>query len=137
VRDPLLSQAEFSYHEAMPRALIPDKLYFKIGEVARLAGVEPYVLRFWESEFPALKPGKSTKGQRLYRRREVELALQIKTLLHEQGFTIAGAKKKLKSEHDGKRAQTALPLAAGRDRELLDRVRAELAAITAILERKH
>lgn len=66
-----------------------------------------------------------------------ELALQIKTLLHEQGFTIAGAKKKLKSEHDGKRAQTALPLAAGRDRELLDRVRAELAAITAILERKH
>ncbi|MGH9412239.1 MAG: MerR family transcriptional regulator [Terriglobales bacterium] len=120
----------------MPRPLIPDKLYFKIGEVARLAGVEPYVLRFWESEFPALKPGKSNKGQRLYRRREVELALQIKTLLHEQGFTIAGARNKLKAEHAGKRAQTALPLDAGRDRELLHKVRSELAAIAAILDRR-
>lgn len=120
----------------MPRPLIPDKLYFKIGEVARLAGVEPYVLRFWESEFPALKPGKSTKGQRLYRRREVELALQIKTLLHEQGFTIAGARKKLKSEHLGKRAQAALPLSSSRDHELLQKVRSELAAITALMDRR-
>lgn len=115
--------------------VIPDKLYFKIGEVARLAGVEPYVLRFWESEFPALKPGKSNKGQRLYRRREVELALQIKMLLHEQGFTIAGARQKLKSEQ-GKRAQASLPLQAGRDRELLQKVRTEVAAITAILDRR-
>ncbi|MGH9486249.1 MAG: MerR family transcriptional regulator [Terriglobales bacterium] len=118
----------------MARPVVPDKLYFKIGEVARLAGVEPYVLRFWESEFPALKPGKSNKGQRLYRRREVELALQIKSLLHEQGFTIAGARKKLKTEHEGTRAQAALPLA--RDRELLQTVRSELAAISALLERR-
>jgi DNA-binding transcriptional MerR regulator len=114
---------------------IPDKLYFKIGEVARLAGVEPYVLRFWESEFPALKPGKSPTGQRMYRRREVELALRIKTLLHEQGFTIAGAKKKLKAEHEGRKAQTALPLTGGRDRELLDLARAELASLAALLAR--
>ncbi len=115
---------------------IPDKLYFKIGEVARLAGVEPYVLRFWESEFPALKPGKSPTGQRMYRRREVELALRIKALLHEQGFTIAGAKKKLKAEHEGRKAQAALPLSGGRDRELLDLARAELAAIAALLARR-
>lgn len=116
-------------------AAIPDKLYFKIGEVARLAGVEPYVLRFWETEFPTLKPGKSPTGQRLYRRREVELALKLKSLLHEQGFTIAGARQKLKSEHDGKRAQTALPLSDGRDRELLDKVRAGLVEIAALLDR--
>ncbi|MGH9476836.1 MAG: MerR family transcriptional regulator [Terriglobales bacterium] len=120
----------------MARPVISDKLYFKIGEVARLAGVEPYVLRFWESEFPALKPGKSSKGQRLYRRREVELALQIKTLLREQGFTIAGARNKLKAEHQGKRAQGSLPLASSRDHELLQKVRAELAAITALLDRR-
>lgn len=78
-------------------AHVPDKLYFRIGEVARLAGVEPYVLRFWETEFPALKPGKSSSGQRLYRRREVELALEIKSLLHEQGFTIAGARQQIKA----------------------------------------
>ena len=121
---------------AMPSVAIPDKLYFKIGEVARLAGVEPYVLRFWEGEFPALRPGKSPTGQRLYRRREVELALQIKALLHEQGFTIAGARKKLKGEHEGKRAQVALPLQSGRDQELLRKVRAELATIAALLERR-
>lgn len=121
---------------AMPTAAIPDKLYFKIGEVARLAKVEPYVLRFWESEFPALRPNKSTTGQRLYRRREVEMALQIKSLLHEQGFTIAGARKKLKSEHEGKRAQTALPMASGRDQALLRQVRTELTAIAALLDRR-
>jgi len=113
----------------MPSVVIPDKLYFRIGEVAKLAQLEPYVLRFWETEFPALRPGKSTTGQRLYRRREVEMVLRLKSLLHEQGFTIAGAKKKLKSEHDGVRAQAALPLASGRERELLIKVRNELAAI--------
>jgi len=117
-------------------AAIPDKLYFKIGEVARLAGVEPYVLRFWESEFPALKPGKSSTGQRLYRRRELEMALQIKSLLHEQGFTIAGARLKLKQEHQGKKAQATLPLHSGRDRELLQRVRAEIDELAALLARK-
>ncbi|MGH9482942.1 MAG: MerR family transcriptional regulator [Terriglobales bacterium] len=119
-----------------PEPAIPDKLYFKIGEVARLARVEPYVLRFWESEFPALRPGKSPKGQRMYRRREVEMALRLKKLLHEQGFTIAGARKHLKSEYEGRKAQAGLPLASGREPELLRKVRHELGAISALLDRR-
>jgi DNA-binding transcriptional MerR regulator len=71
---------------------IPDRLYFKIGDVARLCGVETYVLRFWESQFPQLKPNKSGTGQRLYRRRDVELALEVKRLVHSEGYTLAGAR---------------------------------------------
>ncbi len=69
------------------RHRIPDRLYFKIGDVAELCGVETYVLRFWESQFPLLKPNKSGTGQRLYRRRDVELALEIKRLVHAEGYT--------------------------------------------------
>jgi DNA-binding transcriptional MerR regulator len=76
---------------------IPDKLYFKIGEVSQLVGVEPYVLRYWESEFPALSPRKSNTGQRMFRRKDVELLLNIKQLLYEKKFTIEGARKALKS----------------------------------------
>ena len=119
---------------AVKPVAIPDKLYFRIGEVAKLAGLEPYVLRFWETEFPSLRPNKSNKGQRLYRRREVELVLQLKSLLHEQGFTIAGAKKKLKAEHEGRKAQAALPLDGAREHEMLRRVHDELASIAALLE---
>ncbi|MGC9199132.1 MAG: MerR family transcriptional regulator [Acidobacteriaceae bacterium] len=74
-------------------AVIPDKLYFRIGDVAKLCGVPAYVLRFWETEFPQLKPNKGGTGQRLYRRRDVEIALRIKHLLYEQGYTIAGARQ--------------------------------------------
>lgn len=77
---------------------IPDKLYFRIGEVAKLAGIKPYVLRFWESEFSALGPKKSGTGQRLYRRKDVELVLEIKRLLYEKRFTIEGARKVLESK---------------------------------------
>jgi DNA-binding transcriptional MerR regulator len=77
---------------------IPDKLYFRIGEVAKLCQVQAYVLRFWESEFPQLKPNKSGTGQRLYRKRDVEMALRVKGLLHEKGYTIAGARQVLQSE---------------------------------------
>ena len=72
---------------------IPDKLYFRIGEVAHLAGVEPYVLRFWESEFPQLAPKKSGSGHRLYRRKEVEMVLEVKRLLYDKRFTIEGARR--------------------------------------------
>jgi DNA-binding transcriptional MerR regulator len=72
--------------------LIPDKLYFRIGEAAQLVGVEPYVLRFWETEFPQLNPKKSGTGHRLYRRKEVELLLEVKRLLYEKKFTIEGAR---------------------------------------------
>lgn len=77
---------------------IPDKLYFRIGEVARLCEVPAYVLRFWESEFPQLKPNKGGTGQRLYRRRDVEMALRVKTLLYDEGYTIAGARQAFKAE---------------------------------------
>jgi DNA-binding transcriptional MerR regulator len=76
---------------------IPDKLYFRIGEVARLAAIKPYVLRFWETEFPGLGPKKSGTGHRLYRRKDVELVLEIKRLLYEQRFTIEGARKHLET----------------------------------------
>ena len=74
---------------------IPDKLFFSIGEVCKLVRVEPYVLRFWESEFPRLKPGKGPNGRRMYRKRDIETVLTIKNLLYDQGFTIAGARKAL------------------------------------------
>ena len=76
---------------------IPDKLYFRIGDVARLAGIKPYVLRFWETEFPGLGPKKSGTGHRLYRRKDVEMVLEIKRLLYEQRFTIEGARKFLET----------------------------------------
>lgn len=76
--------------------LIPDKLFFKIGEVADLAGVEQHVLRYWEDEIDALKPTKNRSGQRLYQKRDVQLVLEIKRLLYEEKFTVAGAKNKLK-----------------------------------------
>lgn len=75
---------------------IPNKLYFRIGEVSDLVGVKPYVLRYWESEFPDIKPSKSKSGQRLYKRRDVEILLKIKELLYEERFTINGAKKRIK-----------------------------------------
>jgi DNA-binding transcriptional MerR regulator len=98
---------------------IPDRLYFKIGDAARLCGVESYVLRFWETQFPQLKPNKSGSGQRLYRRRDVELALRIKQLVHEEGYTLAGARQVLEQARDATSAlqfeaqpepQTRLPL---------------------------
>ncbi len=75
---------------------IPDKQYFKIGEVAALAGVEPYVLRYWETEFKSIRPEKTRSNQRLYRRRDVETVLQIKKLLYDEGFRIDGAKRRLR-----------------------------------------
>lgn len=83
---------------------IPDKLYFRIGEVSRLAGLKPYVLRYWETEFAAIAPKKSGTGHRLYRRKDVEIVLEIKRLLYEKRFTIEGARKAL----DPKARVTAL-----------------------------
>ncbi len=80
------------------REPIPDKLYFRIGEVARLTGIQPYILRYWESEFPLLQPKKSGTGQRLYRKRDIEIVLKIKQLLYDQRYTIAGAKRRLQDE---------------------------------------
>ena len=76
---------------------IPDKLYFKIGEVAKLAGVPTHVLRYWESEFPAIQPKRANSKQRLYRKKDVETIFKVKLLLHDHGYTIAGARRFLKS----------------------------------------
>ena len=89
--------------------LIPEKLYFRIGEVARLCRLPAYVLRFWETEFPQLKPVKSNTGQRMYRRRDVESVVRIKRLLYEEGYTIAGARQHLRDEGKGEKKQVALP----------------------------
>jgi DNA-binding transcriptional MerR regulator len=118
---------------------IPDKLYFRIGEVARLCEVPAYVLRFWESEFPQLKPNKGGTGQRLYRRRDVEMALRVKTLLKEEGYTIPGARAVLKSEFRQKEPQlsllgesTSIPKSEARQ---LRTLRRELEAIVSMLSK--
>ena len=97
-------------HQPIRKAVtpeIPDKLYFRIGDVARLCEVPTYVLRFWETEFPQLKPNKGGTGQRLYRRKDVELALRIKSLLYDQGYTIPGARQVFKNESAARSATAA------------------------------
>jgi DNA-binding transcriptional MerR regulator len=115
---------------------IPDKLYFRIGEVATLCKLPAYVLRFWESEFPQLKPVKSSTGQRMYRRRDVENVLEIKKLLYEQGFTIAGARQQLRSETKGEKGQqAAIPFPASSSPEI-QHIRQGLREILALLSTK-
>jgi DNA-binding transcriptional MerR regulator len=81
---------------------IPNKLFFKIGEVCEITDTQPYVLRYWESEFPTLAPAKNSSGQRIYRRKDIETVVRIKQLLYDEGFTIAGAKKRLEVEMGGR-----------------------------------
>jgi DNA-binding transcriptional MerR regulator len=115
---------------------IPDKLFFRIGEVSQLVGVEPYVLRYWESEFPGLSPKKSNTGQRMFRRKDVELLLNIKQLLYDRKFTIEGARKALKSERTEAAVRQEAPV---RQEELfpvadpLPGIREELANILKLL----
>jgi DNA-binding transcriptional MerR regulator len=112
--------------------MIPDKLYFRIGEVSRLCGLPSYVLRFWETEFNQLKPSKSGTGQRMYRKIDVENVLRIKKLLYDQGFTIAGARLQLRAET--KRKQSPLPFAVPTPaRSELKQVRQGLREILGIL----
>jgi len=89
--------------------IVPDKLYFRIGEVSQLCRLPAYVLRFWETEFPQLKPVKSNTGQRMYRRKDVDAVLRIKKLLYEEGFTIAGARQQLRSDLKTEKNQAPLP----------------------------
>ena len=125
---------------------IPNKLFFKIGEVCEITDTQPYVLRYWESEFPALAPAKNSSGQRIYRRRDIETVLRIKQLLYDEGFTIAGAKKRLEAEMAG-RVETPVPAApdgpavappeaGSADRvAALRQVREQLREILTLLER--
>jgi DNA-binding transcriptional MerR regulator len=113
---------------------IPDKLYFRIGEVAGLLGVEPYVLRYWETEFPTLAPKKSGTGHRLYRRKDVELLLRIKHLLYEKRFTIEGARQSLHQESRSHRSRGADRQGDLFTPDPLMTVRSELAAILQLLK---
>jgi len=112
---------------------IPDKRYFRIGEVSRITGVKPYVLRYWESEFKWMSPQKSRSQQRLYRKRDIDMSLLIKQLLYEQRFTIAGARKKLR-EMGVSRALEDGQLALESDhRARYRRIKSELQSIRALL----
>ena len=118
-----------------PAPEIPDKLYFKIGEVSELLGVEPYVLRYWETEFAVLSPKKSGTGHRLYRRKDVELLLKIKYLLYEKRFTIEGARQTLQAQ-----AKAPKPISAKRVQQdlfaadPLPEIRRELEEILKVLK---
>ena len=112
----------------MPRVATTEEKLYKIGEVCKLADLQPYVLRYWETEFPSLAPGKSGGGQRLYNRREVDIILRIKELLYKEGFTIAGAKKKLEQEM----AEPVIPAVAAPATDL-SKVKQELRAILELL----
>ncbi len=127
------SRASRSQNSAV-NILIPDRLYFRIGEVSELAQTKPYVLRYWETEFPTLKPVKSRSGHRLYRRKDVEMALQIRHLLYEQGFTIEGARKHLadNSGTSGEKRPSRVAL-NGLELKAINR---ELHAILTMLSRK-
>ena len=115
---------------------IPDKLYFRIGEVSKLTHTKPYVLRFWETEFPTLKPSKSQSGHRLYRRQDVELVLEIKRLLYGMGFTISGARKHLANNSKRPAEQQRRLFPPALDAPQLRALRHELQSILTILSRK-
>lgn len=117
----------------IPEIIIPDKLYFRIGEVATLCRLPAYVLRFWETEFPQLKPVKSSTGQRMYRKRDVESVVRIKKLLYEDGFTIAGARTQLREEIKSDRTQSALPFPVTNSPINVAHMRNELQQILQIL----
>ena len=113
---------------------IPDKLYFRIGEVADLTGVPAYVLRYWESEFKLLHPKKNEAGQRLYRKRDVELVLRIKSLLYDERLTLEGAKKRLLTESRRRLEQLALAVPVDVKRTAtIRRIRARLEAVRKLL----
>jgi DNA-binding transcriptional MerR regulator len=121
---------------------IPNKLFFKIGEVCEITDTQPYVLRYWESEFPALAPAKNSSGQRIYRRKDIETVLRIKQLLYEEGFTIAGAKKRLESEMSGRGTTPqeqggpkSRPGEDDRTREVLLEVKDQLREMLTLLDR--
>lgn len=130
--------------QAVPEdVFIPEKLYFRIGEVSKLTHTKAYVLRYWEREFPTLRPGKSSTGHRLYRRRDIDMVLEIRRLLYGEGFTIEGARKLLAGHAASHHNPTQKPLfssgggqSAGVNGANLRQIRRELQGILSILSRK-
>jgi len=125
-----------SKSRASTEIIVPEKLYFRIGEVSTLCHLPAYVLRFWETEFPMLKPVKSSTGQRMYRRKDVEAVLRIKKLLYEEGFTIAGARQQLRSESKVEKNQAPLPFPTHSASDL-KRIRHGLQEILGMLSARH
>ena len=128
----LLKKREMEY------PISQERLYYRIGEVSRITGIKPHVLRYWESEFRVIKPHKGESLQRLYRRKDLDLILKIKKLLYEEGFTISGAKKKIRDFDRAENNRVKLRLVEKRSRgidyELLLAVREELKGIRRMLE---
>ena len=112
---------------------LPDKIYFKIGEVSEIVGVEPYVLRYWETEFELLKPSKAPSRHRLYKKKDVELLLEIKRLLYSEGFTIEGARKRLKENKKEEKTQLKLPLADQKYKSALSKIKKDLQSLRKML----
>ncbi|HEY1232332.1 MAG TPA: MerR family transcriptional regulator [Candidatus Binatia bacterium] len=112
---------------------LPEKIYFKIGEVSEIVGVEPYVLRYWETEFDLLKPSKAPSKHRLYKKRDVELLLDIKRLLYTEGFTIEGARKRLKESKKEEKNQLKLPLAEQKYKTALVKLKKDLESLRRLL----
>lgn len=115
------------------KAEIPNKLFYKIGEVSALTGVQPYVLRYWESEFKLLRPKKNRAGQRVYRRPDLDLVMRIKQLLYAERLTLEGAKKRLRQDVKGRGQQLELEIQEGPWGDLLRRVRTRLEGMRQIL----
>ena len=111
-----------------------DKFYYKIGEVSEITGVEPYVLRYWESEFDIVSPSRTKAKQRLYKKRDIELILEIKELLYKEQFTIAGAKRNLKGTHSRENKESQVSLSQQGTKNILKDVKNELQIIKGILE---
>jgi len=112
---------------------LPEKIYFKIGEVSEIVGVEPYVLRYWETEFELLKPAKAPSKHRLYKKRDVELLLEIKRLLYTEGFTIEGARKKLREAKKEEKNQLKLPLSEQKYKSALVKLKKELETLRRLV----
>ena len=112
---------------------LPDKIYFKIGEVSEIVGVEPYVLRYWETEFDLLRPSKAPSRHRLYKKKDVELLLDIKRLLYTEGFTIEGARKKLKEVKKEEKDHLKLPLADQKYKTALAKIKKDLESLRRLL----
>ena len=117
----------------MMKSRLPDKIYFKIGEVSEIVGVEAYVLRYWETEFDLLKPSKAPSRHRLYKKKDVELLLEIKRLLYSEGFTIEGARKRLKEMRKEEKDQLKLPLADQKYRNALVKLKKEIQSLRKML----
>jgi DNA-binding transcriptional MerR regulator len=112
---------------------LPEKIYFKIGEVSEIVDVEPYVLRYWETEFELLKPSKAPSKHRLYKKRDVELLLEIKRLLYTEGFTIEGARKKLREAKKEEKNQLKLPLSEQKYKSALVKLKKELETLRRLV----